>query len=104
MPTGIRAREGKKLAVRDPQRLLRGQINKIISTKQARKACNITDEEMVLFALAASADRWLSLEEIGEFVMVRFRCFQVQAAKYIFGKTAGRAFNLVWELPGRIDT
>jgi hypothetical protein len=64
---------------------LRTRIDDFIRSLQSRDSCRLSDEEIVLCALAYSSDKWLSRSQIGEFAFSKIRFLQTQAARFFFG-------------------
>ncbi|KAI4721394.1 hypothetical protein E4T48_02336 [Aureobasidium sp. EXF-10727] len=81
---------------------IRSFINKFIKQRQSRNRCNLTNAEIVLFALACSPDEWLLTAQIGEFAMSNSRFFQRESAQFFFGRPGYYApplslSKLVWD-------
>ncbi|KAK6003214.1 hypothetical protein QM012_001059 [Aureobasidium pullulans] len=84
---------------------IKARINRIVQRRQSRQRCRLSDEELVLLALAYSPDEWLETAQIGEFAISSNRFFQKQAAQILFGKTSFYASSQgIGGLPGRIES
>ena len=66
--------------------MIRARIDKIIEKYQSRNRCKLSDEELVLLALAYSSDEWVVISQIGEFALSNIHFFQKQAASFFFGR------------------
>jgi hypothetical protein len=80
----------RRSAARRSKKTIRARIDEIIRKYQSRNRCRLSDEEIVLLALAYSSDEWLSHTQIGEFAFSNIRFFQRQAARFFFGRTYGQ--------------
>jgi hypothetical protein len=83
----------RRSAARRSKKMIRARIDEIIRKYQSRNRCRLSDEEIVLLALAYSSDEWLSLSQIGEFAFSNVRFFQRQAAQFFFGRTYGQGIH-----------
>ncbi|KAG9666795.1 hypothetical protein KCU98_g9278, partial [Aureobasidium melanogenum] len=83
---------------------IKARIKKIVQKRQSRRRCKLSDEELVLLALANSSDQWLMTAQIGEFAMSN-SFFQKQAAQFLFGRTSLHASPQgIGSLPSRIES
>ncbi|KAI4757776.1 hypothetical protein E4T52_10155 [Aureobasidium sp. EXF-3400] len=94
--TELRKTIGKS-SERCSKKLIRSRIDKIVNKYQSNNRCRLSDEELVLLALAYSSGEWLLTSQIGEFAFFNIRFFQKQAARFFFGRsgyqTQGRGIH-----------
>jgi hypothetical protein len=84
--TELRKTIGKS-SERCSKKSIRSRIDKIVNKYQSRNKCRLSDEELVLLALAYSSDEWLLASQIGEFAFSNILFFQKQAAQFFFGRS-----------------
>lgn len=84
--TELRKTIGKSSG-RCSKKLIRSRIDKIVNKYQSRNRCRLSDEELVLLALAYSSNEWLLASQIGEFAFSNILFFQKQAAQFFFGRS-----------------
>jgi len=72
---------------RGSKKAIKARVNKIVQQRQSKTKCRLSDEELVLLALAYSSDEWLSVSQIGEFAFTHVTFFQRQAAQFFFGRS-----------------
>lgn len=93
-----------RLAEKRSRDAIRARIDRITRQRQSRQRCKLSDEELVLLALAYSSDQWLMTAQIGEFGISRSRFYQKQAARSLFGRTSLPASpQSIGSLPSRIE-
>ncbi|KAH0052410.1 hypothetical protein KCU96_g23053, partial [Aureobasidium melanogenum] len=84
---------------------IKARIKKIVQKHQSRRRCKLSDEELVLLALANSSDQWLMTAQIGEFAISNSRFFQKEAANFLFGRISLYATPQgIGSLPSRIES
>lgn len=74
-------------SARNWKKMIKSRIDKIIQQHQSEHRCRLSDEELVLLALAYSSDEWLLVSQIGEFAFTNVIFFQRQAAQFFFGRS-----------------
>ncbi|KAH0338341.1 hypothetical protein KCU81_g7671, partial [Aureobasidium melanogenum] len=79
------------------------RIKKIVKKRQSSQRFNLSDEELVLFALAYSSDQWLTTAQIGEFALENSLFYQKQAAQFLFGASLYATPRGIGSLPSRIQ-
>ncbi|KAH0402678.1 hypothetical protein KCU89_g2905, partial [Aureobasidium melanogenum] len=83
---------------------IKARIKEIMRKRQSRRRCKLSDEELVLLALAHSSDEWLMTAQIGEFAISNSRFLQKEAANFLFGRTSLYATPQgIGSLPSRIE-
>ncbi|THW91413.1 hypothetical protein D6D15_03869 [Aureobasidium pullulans] len=70
---------------------LSSSVTLILNQHKSLMTCTLTDEELVLLALADSADKSLKVTHIGEFIITRVRYYTTQSAKYFFAAMSGHS-------------
>lgn len=79
------------------------RIKKIVKKRQSSQRFNLSDEELVLLALAYSSDQWLTTAQIGEFALENSLFYQKQAAQFLFGASLYATPRGIGSLPSRIQ-
>jgi hypothetical protein len=95
-----------RVTIRRPEleKSLKARINDLIRDKQSRTTCRLSDEEIVLYALAHSSDKWLLPSQIGEFAFSKIRFLQIQAAGFFFGSSSHHVYGHgVHDLTRRVE-
>lgn len=83
---------------------IKARIKEVMRKRQSRRRCKLSDEELVLLALAHSSDEWLMTAQIGEFAISNSRFLQKEAANFLFGRTSLYATPQgIGSLPSRIE-